>query len=173
MAARDTHPHTYVALLRGINVGGKNKIPMPELAGLFSSLGHQEVRTYLQSGNVVFRSTSQDLLALAGRIEEEISERFGVAVRVLARTDEELAAVAAHNPFAAAAEHPARFHVVFLADPATPASIAALDPGRSPPDEFVIDGREIYVHYPNGAGRSKLTIDYFERILGTSATARN
>jgi uncharacterized protein (DUF1697 family) len=161
---------TLVALIRGVNVGGKKKVPMSELKSQLSSLGLEDVVTYVQSGNVVFRGPRGDV---ASRIEKRIAETFGIDVRVLLRTPAELAKIAKDNPFLKRESDHLRLHVVFLDGKPTAKAVAQLDPGRSPPDEFRVRGREIYLHLPNGAGRSKLTIDYFERRLGVAATARN
>ena len=180
----------YVALLRGINVGGRNAVPMPALRALFESLGHERVTTYIQSGNVCFTSAPTRATAgaggnlrsqvatpgsvdLAAEIEGAILQAFRLGVRVVLRTRSELAQLAAVNPFLGSEADRAKIHVVFLAATPTPEGIAKLDPDRFPPDTFAIVGREIFVHYPNGAGRSKLTLDYFERRLGTHGTARN
>jgi uncharacterized protein (DUF1697 family) len=165
--------NTFVALLRGINVGGQNKVPMPELRSLFASLGLADVATYIQSGNVVFTSPTSDAQDLAASLERRIAEVFGVRARVLMRTAAELEAIAQSNPFPAGKADPTKLHVVFLDRAPAPSAVAALDPGRSPPDEFSVRGREIYLHLPTGAARSKLTIDYFEGRLGVTATARN
>jgi len=166
--------NTFVALLRGINVGGKNKIAMTELRSLFASLGLEDVVTYIQSGNVVFRSqAAADADELSSRIEREIASVFGIAPAVLLRTPTELEKIAERKPYLTGEANLSKLHVAFL-DQAPAASAAAeLDPGRSPPDEFTLRGREIYLRLPNGAGRSKLTIDYFERRLGVRVTARN
>jgi uncharacterized protein (DUF1697 family) len=163
---------TYVALLRGINVGGRNKIAMSELKSSLSSHGLQDVVTYIQSGNVVFRSTGS-AGDLAGDIEQRIAEDFGVSATVLLRTPAELKTVAQSNPFLSGEPDLSKLHVVFLRDRPAANAVAGLDPERSPPDELSVRGREIYLHLPNGSGRSKLTIDYFERQLGVAATARN
>lgn len=163
---------TFVALLRGINVGGKNMIPMAELKSVLSARGLEDVVTYIQSGNVVFRSTGAGRAVAAG-IEQQIAESFGITVAVLMRTPAELAEIAESNPFLGGEADHSRLHVVFLASTPTAKATAQLDPERSPPDEFSVRGREIYLHLPNGAARSKLTIDYFERRLEVAATARN
>lgn len=163
--------NTFVALLRGINVGGRNKIPMPELKSLLASLGLEDVVTYIQSGNVVFRSPAADGQEVAARIERQIAEVFGVRATVLLRTPAELLEIADGNPFLEGDF--SKLHVVLLGGRPAADAVAQLDPGRSPPDEFSLRGREIYLHLPNGAGRSKLTVDYFERRLGVAATARN
>ena len=164
---------TYVALLRGINVGGKNKVPMPKLRSLFERLGHDDIATYLQSGNIVFRSRSTAQEQIIAGIERSISDTFSLDVSVLLRSRLEMEHVAAGNPFDTTGADGKSLHVMFLGGAPTPGAVKKLDPLRSPPDEFQVNGREVFLRYPNGSGRSKLTIDYFERTLGTSATARN
>jgi uncharacterized protein (DUF1697 family) len=163
----------FVALLRGINVGGRTMVSMPELRSLLASMGLEDVSTYVQSGNVVFRSQSGDREALASELEERIASAFEVSPSVLLRTPAELAEIANANPFLDREPDFLKLHVVFLSAPPAADAVAELDPNRSPPDEFSVRGREIYLHLPNGAGRSKLTIDYFEKRLGVRATARN
>ena len=163
---------TWVALLRGVNVGGKNTIPMGELKSSLSSLGLEDVVTYIQSGNVVFRSPAGHT-RVAVDIERRIAKAFGVSVTVLLRTPAELRTIARSNPFLSGQADLSKLHVVFLSDRPKANAVAGLDPERSPPDAFSVRGREIYLHLPNGSGRSKLTIDYFERRLGVAATARN
>ena len=165
--------HTFVALLRGINVGGRSLIPMSELRSLFAGMDLDEVSTYIQSGNVVFSSTSDDRQKLAADIEKRIAAAFEVSPTVLLRTPAELAEIAAGNPFLSRQSDLSKLHVVFLSAPPSTDAVGQLDPARSPPDEFDVRGREIYLHLPNGAGRSKLTIDYFEKRLGVRGTARN
>jgi uncharacterized protein (DUF1697 family) len=161
-----------VALLRGVNVGGKAKVPMPELRSLVSELGLEDVTTYIQSGNVVFR-TGASANDVAGRIERAIAAGFGLDVTVIVRTPAQLRAVAKGNPFLADESDPLKLHVVFLRERPPAGAGSRLDPERSPPDRFHLRGRELYLHLPNGAGRSKLTNDYLERRLGVRATARN
>ncbi|MGH3135797.1 MAG: DUF1697 domain-containing protein [Gaiellaceae bacterium] len=163
---------TFVALLRGINVGGKRKIPMAELRSLFSSLGFEDIVTYIQSGNVVFRSTEDDADEISARVEREIVRAFEMDPAVLLRTPAELEEIAERNPYRARTDL-SKLHVVFLDRIPAASAAADLDPGRSPGDEFTLQGREIYLHLPHGSGRSKLTIDYFERRLRARATARN
>jgi uncharacterized protein (DUF1697 family) len=164
---------TFVALLRGINVGGKAMIPMAELRSSLSALGFEDVVTYVQSGNVVFRTPSGDAPDLAARIEDRVAADFGFGVAVLLRTPSELEAIAAGNPFLSGRADPSQLHVMFLDGQPAAGAAAQLDPDRSPPDEFALQGREIYLRLPNGAGRSKLTLDYFEKRLAVRATARN
>jgi uncharacterized protein (DUF1697 family) len=127
---------TFVALLRGINVGGKNALPMDELKSVLSARGLEDVATYIRSGNVVFRSRTGDGHAVAAGIEKQITETFSVTVAVLMRTPAELAEIAESNPFLGGKPDHSRLHVVFLASAPTAKATAQLDPERSPPDEF-------------------------------------
>jgi uncharacterized protein (DUF1697 family) len=131
------------------------------------------VSTYVQSGNVVFRAQSGDRQALAADLEERIASAFVVSPAVLLRTPAELSEIADANPYLDRESDFLKLHVVFLSAAPAADAVEELDPNRSPPDEFSVRGREIYLHLPNGAGRSKLTIDYFEKRLGVRATARN
>ena len=145
---------------------------MGELKSSLSSLGLEDVVTYIQSGNVVFRSPGS-VDDLAGDIERRIARDFGMSVTVLLRTSSQLERVAEGNPYLPGEADPSKLHVVFLSGRPAAKVVAGLDPERSPPDQFSVRGREIYLHLPRGSGRSKLTIDYFERRLGVAATARN
>jgi uncharacterized protein (DUF1697 family) len=164
---------THVALLRGINVGGKNKLPMDELVGLFTEAGCSDVKTYIQSGNVVFRAAPRIAARLADRISESIERRLGLRVPVVLRTAQELERVGRKNPFLAAGADPEVLHVMFLADEPTKAAVAGLDAKRSPPDEFAVVGLEIYLRCPQGVARTKLTNAYFDSRLATTSTVRN
>ena len=161
---------TYVALLRGVNVGGSNKVPMADLRAMFEANGLADAQTLIQSGNVVFRADGTEA-ALVSRIEAAIAETFSLSITVMVRSKAQLAKVLANDPFADAPPNLA--HVAFLSARPAAKAVAALDPDRSPPDAFRVHGREVYLHYPNGSGRSKLTGDYLERVLGVRATARN
>lgn len=163
---------TYVVLLRGINVGGQKRLPMADLRALLEALGHQNIATYVQSGNAVLDSDLDNGDLLRG-IEQAIHERFDFDVPVVVRSRDELAAIAERHPFAAVEGDEAKLHVMFLADAPDADAVANLDAEQFAPDTFAIEGREMFIHYPNGAGRSKLTIDRVERALGTTATARN
>jgi uncharacterized protein (DUF1697 family) len=164
---------TFAALLRGINVGGKVKVPMADLRATLASLGLEEVVTYIQSGNAVFRAPTGDEKTVARDIERAIQKAFGHDVAVLLRTHAELERVERGTPYVVDDAAPTRVHVVFLDEAPAKAAVSGLDPNRSPGDEFAVLGREIYLSLPNGLGRSKLTIDWFERALGVRATARN
>ncbi len=171
--AKADAPTTYVALLRGINLGAKNKVPMPALRSAVEALGHEDVRTYIQSGNVLFKSRSKEVPEIAAALESTIMEEFGLRIAVVVRAQQELRLVLTNNPFLAAGADASALHVVFLGSSPTKASVRALDQERSPADEFAVRNAEVYLHCPNGFGRSKLTLDYFERTLGAPATIRN
>lgn len=167
------HLASHVALLRGINVGGKNKLPMNALTAIFRDAGCVDVRTYIQSGNVVFTASPALAAELPARIPARIADQFGFQPPVVVRTAANMERVVAANPFLAEGAPETALHVLFLADAPEPARLAALDPDRSPPERFVAHGQEIYLHAPNGLARSKLTNDYFDRTLATISTARN
>jgi uncharacterized protein (DUF1697 family) len=164
---------TYLALLRGINVGGKNKLPMKDLTGMFATAGCADVRSYIQSGNVLFKAAPALAAQLPAAIAARIAERFGYQTPVVLRTAAELADVVAGNPFLKQGADEGLLHVLFLTSLPTPDRISTLDPGRSPPDAFVVKGREVYLQLPNGVARSKLTNAYFDAKLKTTSTGRN
>jgi uncharacterized protein (DUF1697 family) len=164
---------THVALLRAINVGGRNSLPMKDLAAICGAAGCKDVVTYIQSGNVAFGASAALAKKLPAVLEKAILAKAGIRVPVIVRTAAELAAVARANPYVKAGALEDRLHVGFLADEPTKERIALLDPNRSPPDEFVVQGREVYFRFPKGAGQSKLTVTYFDSKLGTTITLRN
>ena len=164
---------SYLALLRGINVGGANKVPMRDLRALLEDLGYENVRTYLQTGNVLLDGRSATSKKLAGEIEDAISKAFDLTIPVIVRTQRELERVAAGNPWPTEGVKLSSLHVMFLAESVSSKAVKTLDSNRSPSDQFEVKGREIFLRFPNGSGRSKLTVDYFERKLGNQATARN
>src|SRR5262249_12577685 len=156
-----------------INVGGKNKLPMKDLAEMFAAAGCRDVRTYIQSGNIVFTATPRVAERLPALIAARIEEAFGYRTPVVMRTIEQLAEVVTYNPFVAAEAPENSLHVLFLADPPSPDRVATLDPDRSPPDAFCVRGREVFLCLPNGMGRTKLTNAYFDSKLATTSTGRN
>jgi len=162
----------FVALLRGINVGGRNIVPMAELRGLLASLGYDDVVTYIQSGNVVFKASGSDD-HVAAQMEHAIAGAFDAKPSVLIRMPKELQQIAEQNPYLARGADTSKLHVVFLNRAPAKGAEAKLDPDRSPPDELTVQGQEIFLHLPNGAGRTKLTLDYLERVLGVRGTQRN
>ncbi len=167
-----TGQQRYVALLRGVNVGGKNKLPMADLRDIFTAAGCAAVQTYIQSGNVVFEATL-DLAERAPEIvTQAIRQRFGYETAVVVRSSEELRQVAASNPFDTSGD-PRFLQVAFLEDAPGPEAVSRLDPQRSPPDAFAVRGRNVHLHYPNGVARSKLTNEYLAAQLRTASTMRN
>jgi len=162
-----------LGLLRGINVGGKNILPMRDLSAIFESAGCENVRTFIQSGNVIFNASARASRSLAGIVAATIEERFGYKVPVILRTAQQLRDVVSKNPFLKPGSAEETLHVMFLADRPIPAKIAALDPNRSLPDAFIVRGQEIYLNLPNGGGKSKLTNAWFDAKLSTVSTVRN
>lgn len=162
-----------VALLRAVNLPGHGKVVMPRLREVAVDLGLGEPRTHLQSGNLVFSAPRSRRSRVGGELEDAIAGEFGHGVRVVLRDRDQMARIATRNPYLDSVTEPKLLHVVFLAATPAVAAAEALDPDRSPGDEFTVDGAEIYVRYPNGSGRSKLTLDWFERGLGVTGTARN
>ncbi len=171
--SRSRGGQTFVALLRGINVGGKNKLPMKDLVRAFERAGADDVQHYIQSGNVVFRATAPVAGRIPGVVATEIERGFGLRVPVILRRGDELRAAAKANPMLASGADPATLHVVFLEDTPGQRESAALDPRRSPPDSFMLVGREIYLCCPNGMARTRLTNAYFDSTLRTTSTVRN
>ena len=175
---------THVALLRGINVGGHNKVPMAELRQVVASLGHADVATYIQSGNVVFSTGETDTAALAEALEQAIAAAFGVRVRVVVLSRGELAQAMRDNPYSDE-PNPRAVHAVFLS--ATPAPEVADDVAdaqrraeqkqNGTRDTAQVIGRTIFLHTPEGFGRSELAALITSGSRGRSAdlagTARN
>jgi uncharacterized protein (DUF1697 family) len=152
---------THVALLRGINLGGHNKVAMADLREVVSSLGHTDVATYIQSGNVVFSTERPDAAALAAELEQAIATALGVAPRVVVLSREELAQVARDNPYSAE-PNPKAVHAIFLTDDPGPeisertAAAQELVAQQGSRDTAQVVGRVIFLHTPDGYGRSDL-----------------
>ncbi|WP_406398959.1 DUF1697 domain-containing protein [Streptomyces sp. NBC_00879] len=165
----------YAALLRGINVGGHKKVPMAELRELLTELGHGDVATYLQSGNAVFSSASDDEQALATALERAIQQRFGFGVDCLVRGGPYLRAVVDDGPFPAAELEGKQLHVTYFSQPVGPERLASIDAAAFLPEEFRLGDRALYLYAPNGLGRSKLAEALGRPSLfkGIVATSRN
>ena len=170
--AKAGRTQTYAALLRGINLGSRNKISMADLRGLFEELDAEGVQTYVQSGNVVFRS-KRTAAELERAIEREIESALSLDVTVLVRTKAQLGKIVRDNPFLDRPNSEKALHVTFLAEKPPAARVRKLDPAGFEPDTFEVSGREVYLHFPNGYGRSKLSNAYFEKALDVRATTRN
>ena len=164
----------YISLIRGINVGGHKIIKMAALRALYGSLNLTGAQTLLQSGNVVFESQIEDRLDLSRQIEQGIEKSFGFHAEVILRTAGEWAAVIRRNPFRKEAEiAPAKTAVVFLSGPPSSAAQESLENAHLGREKIHFAGQELYLHYPDGMGRSKLTNVFIEKHLGLSGTTRN
>jgi len=161
-----------IALFRGINVGGRNSLPMKGLCTLLESLGCSDTKTYIQSGNVVFRHASSDDEKLSREIGAAIENEFGLQPKVLIMTATELQRAVEENPFANATDEPKTLHLWFLDGQATNADLASIESVKSESESYVLADRVFYLHAPDGIGRSKLAADV-EKRLGVTATARN
>jgi uncharacterized protein (DUF1697 family) len=163
-----------LCMLRGVNVGGHNKIKMDALKALCLSLKLKDPQTYVQSGNVIFRTEEKDVAKLTKRIQNAIEREVGFRPDVILRTLSELKDAIARNPFAGRSGiEPGKLLVTFLAaDPGKEARGKALAI-KADPEEIHFIGREVYIYFPNGQGRSKLPWSKIERALGTSGTGRN
>ena len=163
---------TYAALLRGINLGSHNKISMADLRALVEELDAEDVQTYVLSGNVVFRS-KRTAAQLEKAVERKIENALSLDVTVLVRTKAQLAKIVRDNPFLDRPKPEKALHVTFLARKPPASRVRGLDPTTFGPDTFEVSGREVYLHFPNGYGRSKLSNAYFEKALDVRATTRN
>lgn len=164
---------TFIGLLRGINVGGRNRVAMADLRTLLSGMGYDSVRTHLQSGNALFESADADASRLAADIEHEVAASLGVASRVIVRSADELGALIAGNPFVDDEDDLAKLHVAFLAVTPDSARVAGFAVPEGGSERYSLTGRDLYLHYPHGYGRSKLDLAFLERRLGVVATNRN
>jgi uncharacterized protein (DUF1697 family) len=160
----------YVALLRGINVGGRQKLKMADLRALLSDLGYHEVATLLQSGNAVFTAESGSPELFAADIQTRLADETGLTVTVMVRTADDLRRVVEQIPFEI--RDPAKCAVAFLSNPVDPGQIAAIDHQSFAPEELVAGERELYLYFPGGMGRSKL-LPILARDTFGPATVRN
>jgi uncharacterized protein (DUF1697 family) len=165
---------TYVSLFRGINVGGHQVVRMNELKELHESLGLKDVVTYIQSGNVVFTSDDADPAQLPTQIEDGFAKKFGFHVKVMVRSSVELQEIIANNPFQ---NHPMKepkwVVVLFLANRPENTALEEFQKTYIGPEELHLIGQELYTFYPNGIGRSKLSLTFVEKKLKTIGTGRN
>ena len=159
-----------IALLRGINVGGHRRVGMPALGHLFKTLGCQGVRTYLQSANVVFRAGSVDPASLEAALERHL----GFPVQVALRSGAQWRGIVAGNPYVTQARQDgSKVHLALLGAAPDAEGLASLLAMPRGPDDWTLEGRELYLHLPNGGGRTRLDHGTLERLLGVTVTVRN
>lgn len=163
---------TWIALFRGINVGGNNPLPMKTLPALLAKCGCTDAKTYIQSGNAVFRSSVTSAATLAKRIGKAVHDSQGFEPRVIVLTCQELERAIAANPYPQAQETPKWVHLFFLADAPPKSGLQRLQDLQENGESFAIKGRVFYLHTPAGFGTSKLAAAAV-RVLGVDATARN
>jgi uncharacterized protein (DUF1697 family) len=163
-----------ISMLRAVNVVGHNRIKMDALRALYESLKLQNPQTFIQSGNVVFRTDERGFARLAKRIQDGIDKKFGCRPGVILRTSSELKGVIARNPFAKRRGiEPSKLLVIFLTETPTPEARENVLRIKPNPEVLHLIRRELYVYYPNGQGRSKLSSNVIERALQVSGTGRN
>jgi uncharacterized protein (DUF1697 family) len=163
----------YVALLRGVNVGGAHQLPMAALQLIFERAGAVRVETIIQSGNVVFEASEEAAPSIVAEAGGAISRKFGFAPAVALRSSPQWRALIAGNPFLTQGFDPKFLHAICLTALPGAARLRKLDPARSPPDAFELRGENVYLHLPNGVARSKLTNAWFDSTLGVVSTMRN
>ena len=164
--------NTIIALLRGINVGGHNKLPMRDLKAILAEIGLVNVQTYIQSGNVVCQTNRTDLPALSEEISAAIGESHGFVPRILLMGLADLATAVSQNPYPATDDQHKTLHFYFLESAPTNPDLASLEAIKTETEQFALMGKVFYLYAPEGIGRSKLAAKV-ERALGVPATARN
>lgn len=162
---------TYIAILRGINVG-QNQLKMEDLRACLGEMGFAGIRTYIQSGNVVFQCPPSAVRILEKQLEEKIASQFGLKAPVIIRDSDEWEKILNGIPFSL--EHdPKTLHVTFLDEAPDPSLMDEILPYKAEAESFVLKGKEVYLHCPNGYGTSKLSNNLFEKKLKVKATTRN
>jgi uncharacterized protein (DUF1697 family) len=166
---------TFISILRGINVSGQKKILMADLKVLYEKLGFKNVQTYIQSGNVVFDYVEvKNLRTMAEMIEHSIEKKYNFQVPVLVKNPDDLRSTIKNNPFTKeVGTDPSRVAVTFLESQPSAENLLKLEGVDYPPDRFIIDGLNIYIHCPESYGNSKLSNNFFESKLKIKATSRN
>ncbi len=164
---------TYVALLRGVNVGGNNKLPMKSLTALCEAQGCDSVRTYIQSGNVVFRANKKTAAVFASKLKTQIKNELGFETSVILRTEPELRAVLENNPYLTPTVDTKFLYVTFLDNAPNLTDVVKVSPVCEGTEAFSLRGKEIFLYLPNSAGRSKLAAYRFDKILRTASSTRN
>ena len=172
MRARLAPVAQHIVLLRGINIGSRNRIAMPKLRDALAAAGFDDVRTYLQSGNVVLGSgaKAEDVARKVGRV---IAKEFGLDIAIVTRTRAQVAKVVELNPLGKVAKNPKRYQVSFLAAKPSRDVVRRVEEAAAPRERVVVHGREIYAWHPEGVARSRLWALLAGQSLGVTATARN
>ena len=166
--------NTYIAILRGINVSSKNMIKMPALTKTFESLGFKDVKTYVQSGNVIFRSEFTNMKDLEKQICEQIDKDFGSKIPVIILEQDYITGIQKNNPFLNRQNIDlTKLHVTFLSEEPKEENISKIDASKYMPDEFLFGSKAIYLYCPEGYGKTKLNNNFFENKLKVTATTRN
>jgi len=163
----------FIALLRGINVSGQKQIKMSDLKLLFEELGFHDVETYIQSGNVIFSAKEKSIQKLEAKISSGIIKNFGFDVQIIVITPEEIGFILKSNPFIKKKKDSEKLYVTFLASNPSIENIKKLNAIDYSPEEYIIDGRYIYLFVPNGYGKAKLNNNLFENKLKVFGTTRN
>jgi uncharacterized protein (DUF1697 family) len=173
-AGRESAAQAYIAMLRGINVSGKNIVKMEQLRASLAALGFGNVKTYVQSGNVIFEASNETAASLSRKIEQKIVRDFGFSVPVFLKTAKEMEEAIQRNPFLQAPDiDHSKLHITFLSDAPPKTALEQLQPLAVKPEQFRIGVREIYLYCPNGYGQTKLSNTAIERKLSVGATTRN
>jgi uncharacterized protein (DUF1697 family) len=164
----------YISMLRGINVGGHKRIKMDQLRASFEALGFKQVKTCIQSGNVIFKAGKLSAAALSTRIEEKIVADFGFSASVISRTADEMATTIKNNPFLSqSGVDPEKLHVAFLSEGPAPSALNKLAKLTLKPDQARCLGREVYLYFPNGVSGSSLWKHSLDGVLSVITTTRN
>ncbi len=163
----------YAALLRGVNVGGRQRVDMAALRDCLSEAGYRDVSTYIQSGNVLFGAPAVAEATLADRMQRDLRRAFGLDVTVLIRSRAQLQRISTKNPWLRSRADPSTLHITFLGGTPSRAAARELAGRPSGADECVVAGREVYLRCPGGYGRTKLTNSALEHVLDVPATTRN
>jgi len=162
----------YVALLRGVNIGPRNRVAMPALREALEEAGFEDVRTYVQSGNIALTSRAKPE-TVRRKVERVVAERFGLEIAVVVRTRAELAAVVKRNPLRKVATEPKRYQVSFLSGKPSAKIVRELEEAAAAGERVVVSGREVYAWHPQTVARSKLWAKLAGKTLGVTATSRN
>jgi uncharacterized protein (DUF1697 family) len=163
----------YIGIIRGINVGGHNKVNMKILREALEKEAFEDVRTYIQSGNIVFRSDATSIITLEKALSEILNRKFSVDVPVIVRDEIAWKKTVKRNPFLKRSDDLTKLLVTFLSAKPSAVDVRAIEDVRFSHDEFVVDGKEVYLHCKLGAGKSDIPNTFFEKKLKVTATTRN